>query len=537
MIHMRQNMKATEALKVLGLDHSATKSDIKKAYRKLILKHHPDKGGDPEKFRDVQNAFEKLAGNDEPSRAVGVEYPSSEETFEEAEYFSKDQEEYFRKEQEKSRRLYQEQRRVDDLIEAVRRNDVEKAKILLEQLSEKAFSAQFSAQFLVSSSYAPLLQEILANELRFSNSTVISDAILKKFPKAITEKDSSGRSVLTNYINELFFGYHSGKLDENLVREKFVSLLSKIDKSAISKNVLMESIYRNDEVFNNVIMQCLLPCVDRESIDIRSCNLLHDVCQYGNDARILETVLEAKLFDINRKDQDGLAPLHYAARHSASKFLTLFGTEGVDKNPLDSKGRTILFHAITGGYRNSPQFDLNGQLVSHMNSILPKYLDVPEETVVGSQVLQNATETATKVLKHLMNEPDPEKGKAFFLKVKDYTVDAAIKSASLGQAWYSRLVASVGGKDAVRSPKTNNATGVNSSSSSMPYIIGISAVSTTALAIALTATALTTGMLPALSIGLGVGLAVSAVVMIAAAVQYSLNKEIINSHKTQRPVA
>jgi ankyrin repeat protein len=65
----------------------------------------------------------------------------------------------------------------------------------------------------------------------------------------------------------------------------------------------------------------------------------------------------------------------------------------------------------------------------------------------------------------------------------------------------------------------------------LPCAIGISAVSTTALAAAFAVTALTTVMLPALGIGLGVGIMISAVVMIAASVQYSLNKEIINSHK------
>eukprot|EP01041_Mallomonas_annulata_P011029 gene11029-23052_t len=36
---------------ILGISSSATNADIKKAYKKLALIHHPDKGGDPEKFK------------------------------------------------------------------------------------------------------------------------------------------------------------------------------------------------------------------------------------------------------------------------------------------------------------------------------------------------------------------------------------------------------------------------------------------------------------------------------------------------------
>ena len=45
----------------LGLERSASKEDIKKAHRKLVLKHHPDKGGDPEKFKKIQAAYDILS--------------------------------------------------------------------------------------------------------------------------------------------------------------------------------------------------------------------------------------------------------------------------------------------------------------------------------------------------------------------------------------------------------------------------------------------------------------------------------------------
>jgi predicted RNA-binding protein YlqC (UPF0109 family) len=47
-------------LKVLGLGLGATKKDVKRAYRKLAVKHHPDKGGDEERFKIIQEAYENL---------------------------------------------------------------------------------------------------------------------------------------------------------------------------------------------------------------------------------------------------------------------------------------------------------------------------------------------------------------------------------------------------------------------------------------------------------------------------------------------
>ena len=46
--------------KVLGVDESYSQDEIKKAYRKLSLKHHPDRGGDGEQFKKINEAYSVL---------------------------------------------------------------------------------------------------------------------------------------------------------------------------------------------------------------------------------------------------------------------------------------------------------------------------------------------------------------------------------------------------------------------------------------------------------------------------------------------
>lgn len=45
---------------VLGLTPLATREEVKRAFHKLAHQHHPDKGGDAEKFKQISAAYAQV---------------------------------------------------------------------------------------------------------------------------------------------------------------------------------------------------------------------------------------------------------------------------------------------------------------------------------------------------------------------------------------------------------------------------------------------------------------------------------------------
>jgi DnaJ-class molecular chaperone len=50
---------------ILGVSEAASQEEIKKAFRKLSLKYHPDKGGDVNKFKEINDAYQTLSNENE----------------------------------------------------------------------------------------------------------------------------------------------------------------------------------------------------------------------------------------------------------------------------------------------------------------------------------------------------------------------------------------------------------------------------------------------------------------------------------------
>ena len=58
-LFLKNNIKPVDSFITLGLTEDASEEDVKKAYRKLSMEHHPDRGGNKEKFILITEAKNK----------------------------------------------------------------------------------------------------------------------------------------------------------------------------------------------------------------------------------------------------------------------------------------------------------------------------------------------------------------------------------------------------------------------------------------------------------------------------------------------
>jgi len=50
--------------KILGISKDASQEDVKRAFHKLAHKHHPHKGGDENKFKEINEAYQVLSNKE-----------------------------------------------------------------------------------------------------------------------------------------------------------------------------------------------------------------------------------------------------------------------------------------------------------------------------------------------------------------------------------------------------------------------------------------------------------------------------------------
>jgi len=59
---------AKDYYKILGINKGANEEEIKKAFRRLAHKYHPDKGGDEKKFKEINEAYQVLSNKEKRSQ-------------------------------------------------------------------------------------------------------------------------------------------------------------------------------------------------------------------------------------------------------------------------------------------------------------------------------------------------------------------------------------------------------------------------------------------------------------------------------------
>ena len=68
----------TNYYQTLGIDNTANNEDIKRAYRKMAMRHHPDRGGDQTEFQKIQEAYSVLS---DPAKRQQYDNPQPQPQF------------------------------------------------------------------------------------------------------------------------------------------------------------------------------------------------------------------------------------------------------------------------------------------------------------------------------------------------------------------------------------------------------------------------------------------------------------------------
>lgn len=64
--------QAVPAHEILGVPPGAGRQEVAEAFRRFALRHHPDRGGDPARFRAGVEAYRRLSGSRPPGPQAHV---------------------------------------------------------------------------------------------------------------------------------------------------------------------------------------------------------------------------------------------------------------------------------------------------------------------------------------------------------------------------------------------------------------------------------------------------------------------------------
>ena len=186
---------------ILGVREEATKNEIRDAFRKLVLEHHSDRGGDDEEFKKIKQAFDDLK--------VGKKFPDSpeEKTKKSRFYSGPSEEEKLKRNLILSHDVSQEVSRAQEWAQALSRTDTTGVRLFgSKELGQLEFERKATKALSIKGKY-------WAGNLTYDNSIIMWGSISNPY---FSEKENEKTIIhVTNGKFSLIDPLENGYVIEN----------------------------------------------------------------------------------------------------------------------------------------------------------------------------------------------------------------------------------------------------------------------------------------------------------------------------------